>query len=158
MITWQWALFDQLSLGELYAILKIRQQVFIVEQDCPYLDADGLDQSVWHLCCWQQDFANKELVAYLRVLPPGMKYSEAALGRVLTAESVRGSGIGKELIRQGLKRTQQQYPDTNIRISAQLYLEKFYTAFGFETVSEPYHEDGIPHIEMLNKCTEIVPT
>lgn len=151
MITWQWSPFTDLTRDDLYAIMQVRQDVFIVEQDCVYPDADGRDQDAWHLLGWRQQSAGRELVAYLRVLPPGTKYNEAAIGRLLTTAAVRGSGAGRELTAEGLRYTAHEFPDTDIRISAQLYLERFYRSFGFEAVTKPYDEDGIPHIEMLRK-------
>lgn len=146
---WQWSSFEALSCGELYAILKLRQAVFIVEQNCPYLDADGLDQVSWHLMGWREDAAGKALVAYSRLVFPGNRFPEPSIGRVITALSVRGTGVGKALTRKAVARAASEYPHMAIRISAQQYLEKFYARFGFETVSEPYDEDGIPHVEML---------
>lgn len=149
MLKWQWSSFDELSQHELYEILKVRQAVFTVEQNCAYQDADGLDKVSWHLMGWREDSPENELVAYLRVVLPGEQYAEPSIGRVLTAPSARGSGLGKALTREAIVRISRAYRDTPIRISAQQYLEKFYSEFGFETVSEPYDEDGIPHIEML---------
>ena len=121
---WQCLAFPGLSTKRLYEILKIRQEVFAVEQDCVYLDVDGKDMDALHVFATRDD----ELIAYCRILPPGLKYPEASIGRVLTTSAARGSGI---------------------RISAQLYLEEFYHSFGFASCSLPYPEDGIPHIEML---------
>jgi len=149
MLEWQWLLFDELSRDQLYEILKIRQAVFAVEQDCAYQDADGLDQASWHLLGWRNDANEKNLVAYLRVVVPGIKYPEPSIGRILVARSVRRTGLGKALMREAITRTLTEYPDSSIRISAQQHLENFYSAFGFTTVSEPYDEDGIPHVEML---------
>jgi len=147
MIKWQWASFDQLTTDVLYKIMKARIEVFVVEQNCPYQEADDLDKCSWHLIGWK----NREIVSYLRVIFPGKKYIEPSIGRVLTVQHVRRTGIGKELTKEAIKRVGEVYPDTPVRISAQRYLEKFYSEFGFEPVSEPYEEDGIPHIEMLRK-------
>jgi ElaA protein len=149
MLEWQWLLFNELSRDQLYEILKVRQAVFTVEQDCAYQDADGLDQVSWHLLGWRKDPDEKKLVAYLRVVVPGSKYPEPSIGRILVARSVRRTGIGKTLMREAITRTLTEYPGSSIRISAQQHLENFYLAFGFTTVSEPYDEDGIPHVEML---------
>lgn len=149
MLEWQWLLFTDLSRDQLYEILKVRQAVFTVEQDCAYQDADGLDQVSWHLLGWRKDPDEKKLVAYLRVVVPGSKYPEPSIGRILVARSVRRTGIGKTLMREAITRTLTEYPGSSIRISAQQHLENFYLAFGFTTVSEPYDEDGIPHVEML---------
>ena len=153
MIKWQWALFDELSLYELYEIMKVRQAVFAVEQDCVYQDADDLDQVAWHLIGWHEHSNEKKIVAYLRVVFPQRKFPEPSIGRVLTTPEARGTGLGKALTREVITRIADKYPNTAVRISAQQYLEKFYSAFGFETVSKPYDEDGIPHIEMLRKKT-----
>ncbi|WP_226647620.1 GNAT family N-acetyltransferase [Microbulbifer variabilis] len=151
---WQWCSFQQLSTDQLYEILRARQEVFTVEQDCPYQDADGKDQHAWHLICWDKDNNSSRLVAYLRVVFPGKKYSEPSIGRVLTKECSRGTGLGKELIRRAVEQTQAEYPGLGIRISAQEHLRRFYGEFGFEQVSAPYDEDGIPHIEMLRPVTK----
>ena len=149
MIKWQWSSFDELSLYELYEILKIRQTIFIVEQDCAYQDADDLDQVAWHLIGWHEDAHKKNMVAYLRVVFPGKKFPEPSIGRVLVAPESRKTGLGKELTAEAIARIAEVYPKSAIRISAQQHLEKFYTDFGFKAVSKPYLEDGIPHIEML---------
>ncbi|MBQ0732306.1 MAG: GNAT family N-acetyltransferase [Oleispira antarctica] len=151
MIKWQWVLFDELSLNELYDIMKVRQAVFTVEQDCAYQDADGLDQFSWHLVGWHEHSGEQKVAAYLRVVFPDKKYPEPSIGRVLTAEQARGTGLGKVLIREAITHVVDEYPDAAVRISAQQHLEKFYSEFGFKTVSEPYDEDGIPHIEMLRQ-------
>lgn len=152
MIEWHWQRFEQLSSNELYAMLQIRQQVFAVEQDCVYQDLDGLDKTAWHLSGWNITFLNPpELVAYLRVVFPSLKYNEPSIGRLLTMQTLRGTGLGKTLLKTALYNIQTEYPGQAVRISAQLYLQNFYTEFGFEKVSDPYEEDGIPHIEMLKK-------
>ena len=146
---WQWQSFAQLSGAALYAVLAARQQVFVLEQKCLYLDIDGLDPGAHHLLGWRNVNGKRCLAAYLRCLAPGAKYTEISLGRVLTTLCNRGDGIGRELMGQGIAHAQQQHPGHRIRISAQAYLERFYTGFGFETVSAPYDEDGILHIDML---------
>ena len=148
---WQWLSFEKLLREDLYEVLKVRQAIFVVEQNCAYLDADDLDPASWHLMGWRETATGRELVAYLRVVFPGKKYPEPSIGRVLTTASVRGTGVGKTLTREAITRIALEYPHMSIRISAQRYLEKFYSEFGFETVSDPYDEDGIPHIEMLRK-------
>ncbi len=149
MIQWQWKFFNELSRDELFELLLLRQAVFVVEQHCPYQDADPLDRDSWHLLGWREENSARELVAYLRVNASGIRYAEPSIGRVLTAASARGQGLGKELIAKGIECTECQFPGEGIRISAQLYLQKFYASFGFKEVSEPYEEDEIPHIEML---------
>ena len=150
---WQWLSFEELSRADLFGILKVRQAVFVVEQNCAYQDADDLDPVSWHLMGWHEGTTGRELVAYLRVVFPGKKYPEPSIGRVLTTASVRGTGMGKALTREAITRIALEYPHMSIRISAQRYLEKFYSDFGFEIVSDPYEEDGIPHIEMLRRVT-----
>ncbi len=150
---WAWLAFEELSREELYEVLRVRQAVFVVEQNCVYQDVDGLDPTSWHLLGWRKGATGRELVAYLRVVFPGGKYPEPSIGRVLTTASVRGTGVGQILMREGINRVAHEYPQLSIRISAQQYLEKFYSELGFETVSDPYDEDGIPHIEMLRKAT-----
>lgn len=149
MMQWQWSSFDNLSTADLYAVLEKRQQVFILEQQCLYPDIDAIDRRAYHLLGWQERNGARELVAYLRCIEPGVKYREASLGRVLSAPSVRGAGIGKQLLEEGIRRIERQFPGHRIRISAQQYLERFYVGLGFRTMSEPYSEDGIAHVEML---------
>jgi len=152
-MNWLWSSFEELSRDDLYEVLKVRQAVFVVEQNCVYQDADDLDSVSWHLMGWHEGTSRRELVAYLRVVFPGKKYPEPSIGRVLTTASMRGTGAGKELTREAITHIALEYPQMSIRISAQRYLEKFYSEFGFEAVSDPYEEDGIPHIEMLRKAT-----
>ncbi|MGQ9426415.1 GNAT family N-acetyltransferase [Gilvimarinus sp. F26214L] len=147
MIKWQWSAFDALSAGELYRIIAAREAVFVVEQNCPYLDVDGVDPDAMHLIAWDDGV----LLAYMRVVKPGIKYAEPSLGRVLTSREARGRGLGRELMRRGLEQVDKLYPGMAVRISAQAYLEHFYADFGFLRVSEPYDEDGIPHLEMLKR-------
>lgn len=149
MIEWQYSSFAALSPAELYAVLAQRQQVFVLEQACLYPDIDGLDANAHHLLGWRIEDGGRELAAYLRVLAPGAKYEEASLGRVMTTQAARGLGIGRELVARGVGYVEQLYPGHRIRIGAQAYLEKFYQGFGFSTISEPYDEDGIMHIDML---------
>ncbi|MDO8270987.1 MAG: GNAT family N-acetyltransferase [Gammaproteobacteria bacterium] len=141
--------FAALGTEELYQIVQLRQQVFVVEQNCVYLDADGYDRAALHLFAVQQGC----VVAYCRLLPPGLKYQEASIGRVCTALEKRGSGLGRELMQRALTLVSESYAAesvrVDIRISAQLYLQNFYSSLGFTAVSAPYDEDGIPHIEML---------
>ncbi len=147
-ILWSLKTFDQLSAHELYAIIHLREKVFVVEQDCVYLDADGLDQACLHLAGRRAD----QLIAYLRVVPPGVKYKDAvALGRVVTDPEARGDGAGKSLMREGIKAANEHFPGRDIKLSGQQYLERFYQNLGFETVSEPYLEDNIPHVAMLRR-------
>ncbi|UFS61377.1 GNAT family N-acetyltransferase [Sulfurimonas sp. HSL-3221] len=146
---WQWSLFETLSPWEILEIMKLRQAVFVVEQACAYQDADDLDPFSWHLTGWEEDSKGKRLVAYLRVVFPGRKFEEPSIGRVITPLALRGRGLGSALIHEAIERIPSLFQKESIRISAQQRLEPFYAAFGFETVSTPYDEDGIPHVEML---------
>jgi ElaA protein len=153
MITWQWSSFADLTGAQLYAMLALRQEVFVLEQTCLYPDIDGLDPAAHHLLGWRdadgkQD-GKPELVAHLRCLAPGAKYAEMSIGRVVSSPAARGSGLGRELVARGIALAQQLHPGHAIRIGAQAHLERFYAGFGFVTVSEPYDEDGIMHIDML---------
>ena len=149
MISMHWAAFDELSRDELYEILQVRQEVFSVEQNCPYLDADGLDQGALHLIARGKGLPLGQLVAYLRLLPPGCRFPEASIGRLLTVKAARGSGIGRAIMLEALARLKTLYPHARIRISAQQHLEPFYRGLGFAAASEVYEEDGIPHLEMV---------
>jgi ElaA protein len=148
-IAWQWCAFNGLSLSELYTILQVRQMVFVVEQVCPYLDADGSDERAWHLLGWVEQEGSTILGAYARVFAPGIKYPEASIGRVMTHPLVRGKGMGEALMVEALRRVEMLSPNGAVRIGAQRYLERFYGKSGFRRVSSPYDEDGIVHIEML---------
>jgi len=151
MLTWQCSPFDELSTKVLYAILRARQVVFVVEQNCPFLDADDVDQHCLHLLGWQVQGSNNALVAYARLVPPGVKYAEPSIGRVITSPEFRGQGLGKELMLRAVQAMDEVYPGLAIRIGAQQYLESFYSGFGFVTVSPTYIEDGIPHVEMVRQ-------
>jgi ElaA protein len=142
-------MFSQLSGQVLYSVLAARQQVFLLEQQCLYPDIDGLDQNAHHLLGWRTIDDRRQIVAYLRCLAPGAKYAEISLGRVLTTANNRGAGLGRELLVEGIARAERQHPGHRIRIGAQLYLEHFYTDLGFQSVSDPYDDDGIMHIDML---------
>jgi ElaA protein len=145
-IHWQCTTLEELGAAQQYAIFAARSEVFIIEQNCVYLDMDGLDLDAHHLIGWGEDGS---VAAYLRIVGPGIKFDEPSLGRVLTTRDYRGSGAGKTLIAEGIRHLQSLYPHQAIRIGAQAYLEKFYGSFGFQTVSEVYLEDEIPHIDML---------
>lgn len=143
----QWTLkkFDDLSAMELYKIMQLRNEVFVVEQNCVYQDADNKDISSWQFMGWD----NEKLVAFTRLLPPGLAYEQASIGRVVTSPSARGNGIGKELMQRSIKEIKDLFGEVPIKIGAQLYLQKFYTSLGFVQTSEIYLEDGIKHIEMV---------
>lgn len=147
--SWVWKQFEQLAPAELYAVLRLRAEVFVVEQNCAYLDMDNRDQRCRHLLGWQND----QLVAYLRLLPPALMYDEPSIGRVINSLSVRGTGVGRSLFAEGVREAERLYPGRTIRIGAQRYLERFYGGFGFAPDGEPYIEDGIPHIQMIRRST-----
>lgn len=141
--------FSKLSLEQLYDIMVLRQEVFVVEQDCPYLDADGKDQLSWHLMGYDEQ---RQLVAYTRLVPKGISYENyVSIGRVANAETVRGKGVGKQLMKESIVWSQKLFPRESIKISAQSYLLKFYTELGFQAVGEEYMEDNIPHTAMIKK-------
>jgi len=143
---WYLKEFHELSLEELYEILKLREIVFIIEQDCPYNDLDGLDEIAHHLCHW----SSGKLTAYTRIFKPGVSYEQyASIGRVVVNEPFRGTGLGVELMELSVQHCKQMYPDSQIKISAQCYLERFYKSLGFMPTGEEYLEDGIPHQGML---------
>ncbi len=137
--------FAELTTGELYAILALRQRVFVVEQTCAYLDCDGHDQASRHL--WIEEGAGP--IAYARILPPGEKYDDASLGRVVSAPEARRTGAGRAIVRAAIDAIERAWGRVPIRISAQAHLERFYGDFGFVRASDDYLEDGIPHCEML---------
>jgi ElaA protein len=139
--------FKALTPFELYAILQLRNEVFVVEQNCVFQDADDKDQASWHLMGMQED----RLVAYTRLVPPGVSYNEPSIGRVVTAPKVRGTGIGKELMQRSINECYRLFGAQPIKIGAQYYLKQFYGSLGFEQVSEIYLEDGIEHIYMLKQ-------
>ena len=143
---WRWRRFPDLSLDELYAVLSLRQRVFVVEQRCAYLDSDGLDQNGWHLL----GVENRDwLVAYLRVLPPGARFDHPSIGRVIVLPELRGRGIGREIMLEGMRKGAELHPGEPICMYAQAYLERFYRDLGFVRLGEPYDEDGIVHVDMI---------
>ena len=137
--------FAALTPAELYAILRLRNEVFVVEQNCVFQDADNKDIYCHHLML----FENKQLVAYARLVPPGISYREMSVGRVVTARDARNKGAGKKLMTLAVEYCRKIFGDGPIRIGAQYYLEKFYTDIGFTRTGDIYDEDGIEHIEML---------
>jgi len=140
--SWHDREFAELGVRELYAITALRERVFVVEQQCAYLDADGVDPQCRHL--WAED-ETRAIHAYCRLVPAGVKFAEVSIGRVITAPEARGTGLGKELMRRALAAVGA----VPVRIGAQAHLERFYGELGFGRASAPYDEDGIPHIEML---------
>ena len=147
MVNWTIKKFGELTLDELYNILQLRNEVFIVEQDCVYKDLDGKDRSAWHLMAVEDD----KLVAYTRILPPGVSYSDPSIGRVVTSSLKRRSGLGRELMKRSIEACERLFGKTSITLSAQVYLQNFYASFGFIVIGEEYLDDGIPHIDMSRK-------
>lgn len=145
-LNWHQSSFQDLSVDQLYAILAARVAVFVIEQDCPYPELDGLDPSAEHL--WAVDRGGS-IAAYARITAPGTRFAEASVGRVLTSLPFRRTGLGRELMQRAMALAESRFPGQPLRISAQQYLDRFYTSLGFEWVRGPYSEDGIPHIEML---------
>ena len=158
-ITWQLLAFKALSIDQLYELLALRAQVFVVEQHCAYQDIDGIDRDdeTYHLLGYQ----NHQLVAYLRLMAPdtlsesvnGIKY--AKIGRVVTSPDARGMGLGRRLLEQGLLANKQLWANPPLYISAQKYLLQFYKGYGFIETGEEYLEDGIPHIAMIKTTAEV---
>lgn len=145
ILNWAYKSFDELTKQELYTILALRSEVFIVGQHCNYQDLDGKDFKCHHLMAWD----GENLVAYTRIVPPGVSFAEASIGRVLTSPRYRRIGAGIELMQKSIAKVYETYGKQPIRIGAQLYLKKFYESFGFVKCSNEYLEDEIPHIEML---------
>lgn len=143
-LNWECKSFNELTVYELYAILQLRNEVFSVEQNCVYQDADNKDQPAYHLCGWDSN----KLAAYCRILPKGISYVHPSIGRVVTSPQYRKGGYGREMMLLAVKKTIEHFNDEIIIISAQLYLKKFYESIGFVQISEEYLEDGIPHIKM----------
>ncbi|KAA2244459.1 GNAT family N-acetyltransferase [Chitinophaga agrisoli] len=140
--------FDELTTAELYALLQLRSEVFVVEQQCPYQDMDGSDQKALHLMGYND---THKLVAYTRIFAPGIKFDMASIGRVITAMEVRRTGAGRELMIKSIAVLEERYGKQPIKIGAQQYLHKFYSSLGFRQSSEMYLEDNIPHIEMIRE-------
>ena len=150
MTKFKFKAFHELENGELYQILKLRTDVFVVEQNCPYPELDNKDLEAIHVFCLEND----EAIAVARLLPPGISYDEWSLGRIATHIKSRGSGLGKSLMTHLMTYMSVNHPEAAIRISAQSHLERFYNDFGFHATGKAYLEDGIPHIEMLFKPSQ----
>lgn len=145
MIDWKWARFEDLSADDVYDALALRARIFIVEQDCVYLDVDGLDRHAWHLLGRDEQGT---LQAYLRGVDPGWKFDVPSVGRVVVDASRRGTRLGHELLAEGLRRCDLTWPGQPNRIGAQAHLQAFYGRHGYVPVGETYLEDDIPHIDM----------
>lgn len=145
MIQWQLKLFNNLTPAELYSIMRLRGEIFIVEQNCPYIDADGKDFNSYHL----MGHIGEDLAAYSRLVFPNISYKEVSIGRVVTSAKYRRKEFGKLLMKKSIEEIERIYGKVSIRIGAQAYLKKFYEGFDFVDLNEPYLEDGIEHLIML---------
>jgi len=143
-IHWTIQLFSQLTVDELYAIIRLRNEVFVVEQNCVFQDADDHDQLSYHICGWQDE----KLAAYARLIPAGEIYAQPSIGRVATAGFARRQKLGRELMENAISFSHKTFNGMDIVIGAQIYLRSFYESFGFKKISAIYLEDGIEHIKM----------
>ena len=146
--------WEELSKDEFHACLRLRVNVFVVEQDCPYPDLDTKDQKSLHvfLEAKSEDFSDGDYTeAYLRICKPGVSFKEPSIGRVVTSKRSRGKGLGVKLMEKGIEVCESLWPNQGIRTSAQKYLEKFYIELGFKRCSDPYLEDNIPHVQMFRR-------
>jgi ElaA protein len=146
-IAFTWYRFGEMSNADLYGMLRLRTEVFVMEQECPFQDMDNSDQVAWHLVGKHGD----EVVACARVFAPGVKYAEASIGRIISALKLRGTGVGKQVVQHGIDQCHKLFGNVPIRIGAQSRLERFYGGFGFVRDGADYIEDGIPHCEMVLK-------
>jgi len=157
---WRFARFDDLAPREIHDLYRARVAAFVVEQDCVFQDLDGVDPECWHLLGFSpsprgEGRGEGELVAYCRLVPPGVKFPEPSIGRVVTTQAARGTGRGRALMAEALARAEKLWPGRAIRIGAQHRLERFYEDFGFVTSSAPYDEDGILHVEMVRPAGRV---
>ena len=160
MIDWRLARFEDLSPREVHDLYRLRAAVFVVEQECAFQDLDGADPESWHLLGLSpsppgEGRGEGRLVAYCRLVPPGVKYEEPSIGRIATAQAVRRTGLGRKLVREALARAEKLWPGRAIRIGAQQRLERFYEELGFATASAPYDEDGIAHVELVRPAARV---
>jgi len=144
-MTWIIKNFNELTPEELYGIAKLRQDVFIIEQECTYDDLDGLDEQAYHV----SGILNKKLGAYARIFPPGITYQETSIGRIVVNPLYRNRGLGKKLVKKCIQFCESKFPGKSIKIEAQSHLQKFYKALGFISQGDTYLVDGISHIEMI---------
>lgn len=144
LMEWHLKTFNELTVQELYGVLQLRSEVFVVEQTCVYQDIDGTDESSYHLFC----IDGSVIVAYARIIPPGINYETASIGRVVVKRTHRRTELGKTLMLKSIHAVEELFSSDKITISAQLYLKRFYNQLGFAEVGEPYPEDDIPHIKM----------
>ncbi len=148
----QWDEIDKLTPRALYAMLKLRVDVFVVEQKCPYPEIDGKDFEAFHL----RILDGEELAASLRVLPPEQDGKPVKIGRVVVAPDYRGYKLGQRLMKEAIEFAQARFPGTALELGGQSHLQKFYGSFGFLAISEEYLEDGIPHVDMRLEPRETV--
>lgn len=151
MITWRCAPFEQLTPREIHDLLQARSAAFVVEQNCVFLDIDGIDPQCWHVVGYDR----AGLVATARLVPPGTKFAEPSIGRVVTTSAVRGTGVGRALMKEAIAQTERLWPRQPIRIAAQEHLEAFYGSLGFVATASRYVEDGIPHVDMLRPASRV---
>ena len=151
-VTWRCAPYDQLTPREIHDMLQARSAAFVVEQNCVFLDIDGVDPQCWHLVGYAEGGV---LVATARLVPPGTKFAEPSIGRVVTTSAVRGTGLGRQLMREAIAHAEKLWPRQAIRIAAQAQLEKFYGSLGFTAASPAYMEDGILHIDMVRPASTV---
>lgn len=144
-LQWRCTHFNELTVTGLYAIMQLRNEVFVVEQNCVFQDADDKDKYCYHLGAWDGD----KLAAYARLVPPGVSYTEMSIGRVITAMQYRGAGVGRQLLQNAIDKCTLIFGEKPIKIGAQLYLEKMYNSFDFQRIGDIYLEDGIEHVHML---------
>ncbi len=145
MIIWNCKHYKDLSLDDFHDMIQLREKVFVVEQDCPYLDVDGKDKVSYHIYGKEDG----KVVATSRILPQGVSYDEVSIGRVVVDPITRGKSYGREMMKETMKYIETTFGKVDVRISAQTYLKEFYGSFGFKQVGEPYLEDNIPHIQMI---------
>jgi ElaA protein len=147
-MNWTLKRFSELTPAEMYAILRLRSEVFVVEQTCVFQDMDNKDQPSYHLMGWKDDL----LAAYTRLVPAGVAYDIPSIGRVVTSPAARGNGLGRVLMEKSIAETNRLFGNLPVKIGAQVYLRQFYSSLGFEQTSDIYMEDGIEHIEMVRKA------
>ena len=144
-IHWESLPFKSIDVEKLYEIIQLRQEIFIVEQDCPYIDADGIDPKCIHI----SGYYDKNLIAYSRIMPPGINYKEASIGRIITKKNYRSLGIRYKLVSISIEEIYKNYGNQPIRLSGQTYARAFYEKLGFIGQGKEYLEDGIPHISLV---------
>lgn len=142
--------FNEFEIEELYDVLKLRTDIFVVEQDCAYPELDDFDKEAQHVIGW----VDNDIAAYTRLLPPETVYTQPSIGRVAIAEKFRRKGLGQKIFDRSVIEIQKSFPGQEIKIQAQTYLEKFYQSFGFITISEPYPDVGVWHVDMIKKSLD----